>query len=126
MRGVDGGLKDQLKDEANYWKEVLRRVAVIKCLSVRGLAFRGENETLGSVHKGNYLGILKLLAKFDPFLDEHLKRFGNKGRGTPSYLSSSRLRSLLHLTRSTECFQSENPCVKADESLLNSLQKINE
>ncbi|XP_056468103.1 zinc finger MYM-type protein 1-like [Gadus chalcogrammus] len=88
--GIDAGLQDQLKDEANYWKEVLRRVvAVIKFLSERGLAFRGENETLGSVHNGNYLGILELLAKFDPFLDEHLKRFGNKGRGTPSYLSST-------------------------------------
>ena len=90
VRGIDAGLQDQLKDEANYWKEVLRRVvAVIKFLSERGLAFRGENETLGSVHNGNYLGILELLAKFDPFLDEHLKRFGNKGRGTPSYLSST-------------------------------------
>lgn len=90
VRGIDAGLQAQLKDETNYWKEVLRRVvAVIKFLSARGLAFRGENETLGSVHNGNYLGILELLAEFDPFLDEHLKRFGNKGRGTPSYLSSN-------------------------------------
>uniref|UniRef100_A0A8C6LVK5 TTF-type domain-containing protein n=1 Tax=Nothobranchius furzeri TaxID=105023 RepID=A0A8C6LVK5_NOTFU len=64
-----------------YWKEVLRRVvAVVKFLGARGLPFRGDNELLGSAHNGNYLGLLELLAEFDPFLKEHLERHGNKGR----------------------------------------------
>ena len=33
------------------------------------------------------MGILELLAKFDPFLNEHLCNFGNKGKGVTSYLS---------------------------------------
>ena len=78
--GIDAELLDQFRDEASYWREVLRRiVAVIMFLSERGLAFRGDNEILGSVHNGNYLGISELLSKFDPFLDEHLKQYGNKG-----------------------------------------------
>ena len=90
VRGIDAELLDQFRDEASYWREVLRRiVAVIMFLSERGLAFRGDNEILGSVHNGNYLGILELLSKFDPFQDEHLKKYGNKGRGTTSYLSST-------------------------------------
>ena len=90
VRGIDAELLDQFRDEASYWREVLRRiVAVIMFLSERGLAFRGDNEILGSVHNGNYLGISELLSKFDPFLDEHLKQYGNKGWGTTSYLSST-------------------------------------
>jgi len=44
---------------------------------------------LGSAHNGNYLGILELLAQFDPFLKDHLQKFGQKGRGRTSYLSST-------------------------------------
>ena len=31
---------------------------------------------------------IEVLAEFDPFLDLHIKRHGNKGSGTTSYLSS--------------------------------------
>ena len=41
VRGIDAELLDQFRDEASYWREVLRRiVAVIMFLSERGLAFR--------------------------------------------------------------------------------------
>ena len=64
-------------------------MSVVKLLLSRGLAFRGEDEILGSQHNGNYLGILELLAQFDPFLSSHLAKYGNQGRGKPSYLSST-------------------------------------
>ena len=35
------------------------------------------------------MGVLELFSKFDPFLAEHISCFGNKGRGTTSYLSST-------------------------------------
>jgi hypothetical protein len=35
-----------------------------------------------------FLG-LELIAKFDPFMADHLARYGNKGRGVPFYLSST-------------------------------------
>ena len=66
---VDTGLIEQIESDQSYWKKVLKRVAeVIKFLAERGLPFRGGNETNGSVHNGNYIGVLELLAKFDPFL----------------------------------------------------------
>ena len=71
-----------------YWRKVLERVVeVIKFLAERGLPFRGSNETVGSPKNGNYLGLLELLAKFDPFLSEHININGKKGKGYISYLS---------------------------------------
>lgn len=85
---VDASLRRQRDAEEKYWKEVLRRiVAVIKFLSERGLAFRGDDELLCSSSNGNYLGLLELIAQFDPFLREHIEKYGQKGQGTTSYLS---------------------------------------
>ncbi|KAK0137416.1 Zinc finger MYM-type protein 1 [Merluccius polli] len=87
---VDAAQRHQRDDMAKYWREVLRRVvAVIKFLSVRGLAFRGDDELLGSSSNGNYLGLIELIAEFDPFLKDHLEKYGQKGKGTTSYLSST-------------------------------------
>jgi len=87
---VDSDLLKQIDGERQYWREVLRRVvSVIKFLGERGLAFRGNDELLGSPHNGNYLGILELLSQFDPFLAEHMRTFGQMGRGSVSYLSST-------------------------------------
>ncbi|KAL4143314.1 hypothetical protein QTP88_005660 [Uroleucon formosanum] len=60
----------------------------IKFLSSGGLPFHGENEILDSTNNGNFLGCIELLCKFDPFIADH-SRFGNKGKGVPSYLSST-------------------------------------
>ena len=43
---------------------------------------------LDKKNSGNYVMTLELLAEFDPFLDLHIERHGNKGSGTTSYLSS--------------------------------------
>ena len=50
---------------------------------------RGDDNIIGSPHNGHYLGLIELLAKFNPFLNEHLKKYGNIGRGNPSYLSNT-------------------------------------
>lgn len=79
---LDDAFTNTTGNEMTYWKNVLLRVVeVIKFLASRGLAFRGSDEILGSNHNGNFLGTLELLAKFDPFLKEHIDKFGNKGRG---------------------------------------------
>ena len=64
---------------------LIRVVSVIHFLAPRGLPFRGENQIIGSAKNANYLGTLELLSKFDPFLEEHLKLYGNRGKGNPSY-----------------------------------------
>lgn len=88
LNQIDMKLKYQVETEVNYWKNVLTRVvAVVKSLSSRGLSFRGDDDRFGSVHNGNFMMSLELIAQFDPFLAQHIEKFGNKGRGSTSYLS---------------------------------------
>nr|CAH7746205.1 unnamed protein product [Callosobruchus chinensis] len=76
--------------EINYWQMLLQRVVVvIKALASRGLPFRGSNEVFGSSSNGNYMMLLEVLAEFDPFLSEHIRKYGNPGKGHISYLSST-------------------------------------
>ena len=87
---VARALYEQILSEKVYWIEVLRRIVeVIKFLAERGLPFRGDDERLGSPHNGNFLGILELMSKFDPFLKEHLEKYGSKGKGNVSYISKT-------------------------------------
>ncbi|XP_037775528.1 uncharacterized protein LOC119572492 [Penaeus monodon] len=79
----------KIQAEKEYWKQVLHRCVVIKTLSERGLAFRGDSEIIGSPNNGNYLGLLELIAKFDLFLSNHIENYGNKGTGSTSYLSKN-------------------------------------
>ena len=66
--------------EIKYRRSVkIRLIDVIMFLCERGLAIRGINETIGSVHNGNYLGILELLDKYDSFSERHIEKCGNKG-----------------------------------------------
>lgn len=58
-------------------------------MASRGLSFRGDNEILESPNNGNYLGRVELLSEFDPFIADHLKKFGNPGKGNISYLSAN-------------------------------------
>ena len=42
------------ESEVQYWQQVLRMiVSVVKFICVRGLAFRGKNELIGSTNNGN-------------------------------------------------------------------------
>lgn len=87
---VDVSMATEMEGARQYWRGVLKRVvAVIKFLRERELPFRGDNELLGSSHNGNFLGILELIALFDPFLAGHIEEYGQKGRGCVSYLSST-------------------------------------
>lgn len=85
---IDSNLVQQYESECEYWQAVLGRcVDVLKLLCERGLAIRGKDEVIGSVHNGNYLGILELLSTYDSFLAAHIKKHANKGSGHTSYLS---------------------------------------
>jgi hypothetical protein len=95
---VETHLLVQMEEEIAYWRNVLQRVvAVIKSLSSRGLAFRGHDAQFGSVHNGNFLMAIELIAAFDPFLQQHVKEKGNKGSGKTSYLSQATYEELIQL-----------------------------
>ena len=64
----------------------MERITVVICtLAERRLPFRWDNERFGFINNGNYLGLLELVAIFDPFLLAHINRNGNSGSRNPSY-----------------------------------------
>ncbi|XP_065671918.1 uncharacterized protein LOC136089761 [Hydra vulgaris] len=74
----------------NYWKEVLKQlIPVILTLSEQAYLFRGTNEHFGVPDNGNYLGLLELLAQFDPLLKYHIATYADNGKGNPSNLSKT-------------------------------------
>ena len=96
--GIDQQLEKQIKEECDYWEHVLKRViSVIRTLTERGLALRGTEEKFGSLHNGNYLGLLELISEFDPFLASHIVKYGNRGKGNPSYLSKTICEELIEI-----------------------------
>lgn len=89
---------EQNENDKLYWRKVLFRVVeTIKFIAVRGLSIFGDNETLGSNQNGNFLGILELISQFDSFLREHLKNYGNKGKGHVNYLSSTTVDQIIQI-----------------------------
>ena len=97
---VDCYLQIQFNKKKEYWIKVLQRVvSIIKFFSSRGMAFRSENENTGSQHNGNYLGVLELIAQYDPFLSSHLAKYGYQGRGRPPYLSSIICEEIIEIMR---------------------------
>ena len=100
---IDCEIGKQLEAEKRYWHDILKRVhgTVIKFLSERGLPFRGDNEILNSPHNRIYLGVLELISKFDPFLRNHIETYRNKGKGRPSYLSSTICEEFIEIMGST-------------------------
>ncbi|XP_065681425.1 uncharacterized protein LOC101241746 [Hydra vulgaris] len=45
---------------------------------IRNLAFRGSEEQIGNPHNGNFLGVIELLGKFDPVMQDHIQKIINK------------------------------------------------
>lgn len=85
---IDNELIVSLEFEINNWRNVLTRVvAVVISLTSRGLPMRGHDEHFGSLHNGNFMRELELIAQFDPFLSKHIAQYGNTGKGNVSYLS---------------------------------------
>uniref|UniRef100_A0A1B8Y1W6 TTF-type domain-containing protein n=1 Tax=Xenopus tropicalis TaxID=8364 RepID=A0A1B8Y1W6_XENTR len=87
---IDQLFLEKQNQEMEYWRNVLKRVVTaVKTLSSRGLPFRGTDEKFGSLTNGNYLMLLEAIAEHDPFLAEHIKKYGNTGSGSTSYLSKT-------------------------------------
>ncbi len=86
----------------------------IKFLATQNLASRGHRESLqlddGS-NVGNFLGLLKLLAIFDPVMKEHLTHVESHP-GSTSYLSPGVQNEFIHMMAST-----------VHQSLLRSIRK---
>ena len=89
LRGgrVDAALMKEYQDEVLYARELCEPFP----------AFLGKDEHIGLAHNGNYLGIVERLAEYDPFLAQHIQKYGNQGKGHASYLSSSICKEVIDL-----------------------------
>ncbi|GFU38970.1 zinc finger MYM-type protein 1 [Trichonephila clavipes] len=56
-------------------------------LAIRGLAFRGTEEVLVNLIMANFIGALELLAKFNPFIREHIEQRELRPKLLPIVLS---------------------------------------
>lgn len=98
---IDSELLKLQKQISDYWIKVLERViAAIRFLGERGLAFRGDSHLHNEPSNGNFLGALDFLSEFDPFMKEHIRRYGNPGSGNVSYLSTTICEELIEIMAS--------------------------
>ena len=64
-----------IRSERERWRSVFERLfAIVQYLAKQNLAFRGSADRIYQPHNGNFLGLVELIAKFDPVMREHLRR----------------------------------------------------
>lgn len=72
---VDEAHFRMIMKEKEHWRNVLKRIiSVIKYLAQHNIAFRGSNCKLYERNNGNFLGLVEMLATFDPAMQEHVRR----------------------------------------------------
>ena len=61
------------------------------------LGFSRNRRKIWIIEKWNFLGLFKFISQFDPFLTGHISKYGNSGKGNPSYLSKTTFEELIQL-----------------------------
>ncbi|XP_013776349.1 uncharacterized protein LOC106461103 [Limulus polyphemus] len=104
-RGViDAELQSQIEKKKQKWRDILTRILhCIKFFATQNLALRGHRESLqpdDDSNMGNFIGLLKLLAIFDPVMTGHPTRVESHP-GSTSYLSPGVQDEFIHMMAST-------------------------
>lgn len=66
------------REQAHCQCVLTRIITAMQYLSGHNLAFRGTNAKLYEENNGNFLGLIEMLGKFDPAMQEHVRRIRNK------------------------------------------------
>jgi len=85
--------------EVQYWRNVLHRIlSIIFFLAQHNIALRGTagHEIIGDPKNGPFLGLVELLAKYDPIMEEHIKKIKN-GETHDHYLGKNIQNELIEL-----------------------------
>lgn len=97
---IGSAARQQLEKEKDHWRKVLLRILlIVKFLAKHNLAFRGTNSKLYQDSNGNFLGLVEMLAEFDPVIQEHVRRITNDETHT-HYLGHDIQNELIHLIAS--------------------------
>lgn len=71
---IDQQAQNLILSEMNRWKSVLERlISIVLYLAENNLAFRGKSDKLYTPRNGKFLGLVQLLAKYDPVMQEHVR-----------------------------------------------------
>jgi hypothetical protein len=75
---IDKVAQREIEKEKEHWRKVLFRIIlIVKLLAKHNLAFRGTNSKLYQDSNGNFLGMVEMMAEFDPVIQEHVQRITN-------------------------------------------------
>ena len=97
---IDKAAQRQLEKEKDHWRKVLFRIiCIVRYLAKHNLAFRGTNSKLYDDSNGNFLGLIEMLAEFDPFIQEHVRHITNEETHV-HYLDHKIQNELIHMIAS--------------------------
>ena len=73
--GIDSAYQNIIQIEIRRWRQVFERLfGIVQFIAQHNMAFRGSSERLYEMNNGNFLGLVELIAKFDPVLADHVKQ----------------------------------------------------
>lgn len=87
---IDTGMQRVIDAETKHWHGVLMRIiSIIQCLAESCLALRGSSDRLYEHENGNFLKYIQLLSKFDPVMNEHVRRVLTQEEKRSHYLGKN-------------------------------------
>lgn len=72
---IDDENQALIRKETKHWKDIIERIiSLIQTLGMQNLALRGSSDKLNEFDNGNFLKFIEFLGKFDPVMEEHIRR----------------------------------------------------